>query len=99
MTVVLSEERQLAITRNILRIVQSGSVATSQIEGVLQDFALPEKNFEERIFMLSRLAELTRELSMKAFRSAEQRLEILDAIQEVLDHYIEMEDVIFDEIP
>jgi type III secretion system TyeA family effector delivery regulator len=95
----LNEQKRLAITRNILRAVQGSSVGLSQVEGILQDFELPMGDVESRIFILSRLAELIRELSMKTFRSDEQRLEALDTIQEALDHYIDVEDVIVDEVP
>ncbi|MDR2664014.1 MAG: hypothetical protein LBB14_00580 [Puniceicoccales bacterium] len=96
---MLSEERRLTITRNILRTLQGASAGMAQMEGILQDFGLAEDDLEARIFILSRIAELIRELSLKTFRSVEQRFELMDAVQEALDHYIELEDVIVDEVP
>jgi hypothetical protein len=63
--VALNEQKRLAITRNILRAVQGLSVGLSQVEGILQDFELPMGDVESRIFILSRLAELIRELSAR----------------------------------
>ena len=94
----LTEEKRLAITRNILRAVQSTSANIAQIEGILQDFEIANEDVEERIFVLSRLSELIRELSVKVFKSEDQRFDVIDAVQEVLDHYIEVEDVITEEV-
>jgi hypothetical protein len=94
----LTEEKRLAITRNILRTVQGTSVGIAQIEGILQDFDVAGEEVEERIFILSRLSELMRDLSTKTFKSGDQRFDVIDAVQEVLDHYIEVEDVITDEV-
>jgi type III secretion system TyeA family effector delivery regulator len=94
----LSEKQKLTIMRSIFRTLQSSPVGASQIEAILQDFTLPEDDLEARIFILTRLAEIFRELSLKTFRSVDQRIEILDAVQEVLDKYIEMEDVICEEV-
>ncbi|MDR2667844.1 MAG: hypothetical protein LBB38_02285 [Puniceicoccales bacterium] len=94
----LTEEKRLAVTRELLRTVQGSSPSISQIEGILYNFDLQVDDVESRIFILSRLAELVRELSVKLFRSTDQRFDVIDIVQEVLDHYIEVEDIITDEV-
>jgi hypothetical protein len=94
----LTEEKKLSITRDVLRAVQGSSPSISQIESILQGFDIPADDIESRIFILSRLAELVRELSVKLFRSVDQRFDVIDIVQEVLDHYIEVEDIITDEV-
>ncbi|MDR1435664.1 MAG: TyeA family type III secretion system gatekeeper subunit [Puniceicoccales bacterium] len=94
----LSEEKLLSVTRNVLRAVQGSSVGISNVEGILQDFDIPNDDIEARIFILSRLAELVRELPLKTFRSADHRFDLIDIVQEVLDHYIEVEDIVTDEV-
>jgi hypothetical protein len=84
--------------RDVLRITQGAMVSISQIEGILNAFEIPTDDFEARIFILARLAEIARELSLKAFRSDEHRLHVIDAIQGSLDRYIEQEDVVVNEV-
>jgi hypothetical protein len=94
----LEMEKRLEVTRDILRMAQGTMVSMAQVEGILATFKLPTDDYEARIFLLSRLAEVVRELSMKTFRSDEHRLHIIDAIQSSLDRYIEEEDVVVDEV-
>jgi hypothetical protein len=91
-------EKRLEVTRDILRAAQGTMVSIAQIEGILAAFQLPGDDFEARIFVLTRLAEIIRELSLKTFRSEEHRLHIVDAIQGSLDRYIEQEDIVVSEV-
>jgi hypothetical protein len=73
-------------------------VSIAQIEGVLNTFEMPNDDYEARIFILARLAEIARELSLKTYRSDEHRLHVIDAIQGSLDRYIEQEDIVVNEV-
>jgi hypothetical protein len=91
-------EKRLELTRDILRVTQSALVSVAQIEGLLNAFQIESDDYEGRIFVLSRLAEMARELALKTFRSDEHRLHVVDAIQSSLDRYIEQEDVVVNEV-
>jgi 7,8-dihydro-6-hydroxymethylpterin-pyrophosphokinase len=97
--VALTLEKRLEVTRDILRMVQGAMASIAQVEGLLNVFELPLEDFEARIFVLARLAELARELSIKTYRSEEHRLHVVEAIQNSLDRYIEKEDVVVNEVP
>jgi hypothetical protein len=94
----LSLEKRLELTRDVLRLTQSAMVSIAQVEGVLNMFQLPTDDYEGRIFVLSRLAEVMRDLAVKTFRSEEHRLHVIDAIQGSLDRYIEQEDIVLNEV-
>jgi hypothetical protein len=93
-----SLKRRLNITGEILKTLQGTVASIAQVEGLLGLFEIPAEDFEARIFILSRLAEIAREVSIKAFRSEELRMHIIDAIQGSLDRYIEREDEFFEEV-
>jgi hypothetical protein len=96
--VTLSLEKQLEITRDILRLAQGMSANLAQVEAILLAFDLPPDDYEARIFVLTRIIEIMRELSVKTFRNGEHRLEVIEAIQNCMDRYIEEEDVVISEV-
>jgi hypothetical protein len=96
--VALTLEKRLEVTRDVLRLVQGAMASIAQVEGLLSAFGLQLEDFEGRIFVLARLAELARELSVKTYRSEEHRLHVIDAIQSALDRCIEQEDVVINEV-
>ncbi|MDR3117514.1 MAG: hypothetical protein LBT98_03005 [Puniceicoccales bacterium] len=94
----LTLEKRLEVTRDILRIAQGAMVSIAQVEGLLSVFSLPLEDFEGRIFVLARLADLARDLSVKTYRSEDHRLHVIESIQNSLDRYIEKEDVVVNEV-
>lgn len=93
----LNLDRRLSITQDFLKLAQSNWIGFAQTEHLIQYFKVPEDDYEAKIFLLTRLSELARELPMKAYASEETRKSLLDAIQNALDHYIEEEDEVFAE--
>ncbi|MDR2677618.1 MAG: hypothetical protein LBB26_03585 [Puniceicoccales bacterium] len=94
----LTMEQRLSIMREFLKILQSSVVSIAQIEGLLNLFEVPQDDLELRIFILSRLAELAREVSLKTYRSEEVREYVINSIQGLLDRYIEQEDAMVEEV-
>lgn len=93
----LNLDQRLNLTQDFLKLAQSNWIGFAQTEHLLQYFHVPEEDYEAKIFLLTRLSELARELPMKAYASEETRKSLLDAIQNALDHYIEEEDEVFAE--
>jgi hypothetical protein len=93
-----SLEQRLGVTREFLKILQSSVVSITQIEGLVNLFEVPAEDLEARIFLLSRLAELAREISLKTYRSDEVRDYVINSIQGLLDRYIEEEDAMIEEV-
>jgi hypothetical protein len=91
-------EQRLSITQEFLKILQSSVVSIAQIEGLLNLFEISQDDLEARIFILSRLAELAREISLKTYRSEEVRDYVINSIQGLLDRYIEQEDAMMEEV-
>jgi hypothetical protein len=91
-------EQRLGIMREFLKILQSSVVSIAQIEGLLGLFEVPADDLELRIFILTRLAELAREVSVKTYRSEEVRDYVINSIQGLLDRYIEQEDAMVEEV-
>ncbi|MDR1456965.1 MAG: hypothetical protein LBI34_02845 [Puniceicoccales bacterium] len=94
----LTMEQRLSITQEFLKILQSSVVSIAQIEGLLNLFEISQDDLEARIFILSRLAELAREISLKTYRSEEVRDYVINSIQGLLDRYIEQEDAMMEEV-
>ncbi|MDR1437719.1 MAG: hypothetical protein LBI69_01515 [Puniceicoccales bacterium] len=94
----LTLEQRLNIMREILKAFQGTVASIAQVDGILGLFDVPAEDFEVRIFILARLGEIAREISLKAYRSEELRMHLLDAIQGSLDRYIEREDELFEEV-
>jgi hypothetical protein len=94
----LTMEQRLSITQEFLKILQSSVVSIAQIEGLLNLFEVPADDLEARIFILTRLAELAREVSLKTYRSEEVREYVINSIQGLLDRYIEQEDAMVEEV-
>jgi hypothetical protein len=94
----LTMEQRLSIMREFLKILQSSVVSIAQIEGLLGLFEVPADDLETRIFVLARLAELAREVSLKTYRSLEVRDYVINSIQGLLDRYIEQEDAMVEEV-
>lgn len=93
----LTLDQQLQVTRDFLKMLQNAWIGVGQIENFLNYFAVPAEDLEARIFILTRLLEVSRDISLKAFASEESRTRTIETIQSALDRYIKEEDEITDE--
>ena len=80
---------------SLLDLAEASWLSAAQVEKVARDQRLPST--EAEIYFLRELADLVRALPLKAFKDPDQRLKLVDAVQEALDKAIEREEAELDE--
>jgi hypothetical protein len=93
-----SLDQRLAITREFLKILRGSVVSAAQIEGLVAMFEVEQDDLEGKIFLLARLGELARDISLRAYRSEELRDNFINGIQGLMDRYIEQENTMIEEV-
>lgn len=75
---------------SLLELAEASWLSGAQIEKIVREQRLPSA--EAEIYFLRELADLVRALPLKIFKEPEQRLKMVDAVQEALDKAIEDEE-------
>lgn len=88
----LDFETRLKATLDILKMIQGSWLGTGQIENFLAYFAIAEEDIQSKIFVLIRLLEIVRESPSRLFPDEDARLRVVEAVQSVIDQYIQEED-------
>ena len=74
----------------LLRLGEQSWIGPSDIRGLVRPLALA--NIEAEIYLLRELGEVARMIPLKIFRDPEDRLRLVDAVQQALDDAIEREE-------
>lgn len=74
----------------LLRLGEQSWIGPSDIRGMVKPLGLP--NVEAEIYILRELGEVARSIPLKVFRDPEDRLRLVDAVQQALDEAIEREE-------
>ena len=75
---------------SLLELAEASWLSSAQVEKLAREQRLPST--EAEIYFLRELADLVRALPLKAFKDPDQRLKLVDAVQETLDKTIEREE-------
>jgi type III secretion protein W len=74
----------------LLGLAEASWIAAAHVEKIVREQRLP--SLEAEIYFLRELADLARLMPLKAFKEPEQRLKLVEAIQEALDAAIAREE-------
>ncbi len=80
---------------SLLALAEASWLSPAQVEKLAREQRLPST--EAEIYFLRELADLVRAMPLKVFKDPEQRLKLVDAVQETLDKAIEREEAELDE--
>ena len=80
---------------SLLSLAEASWISGAQVEKLARAQRLGST--EAEIYVLRELADLVRAMPLKVFKDPEQRLKLVDAVQETLDKAIEREEAEFDE--
>ena len=75
---------------SLLELAEASWISPAQVDKLAREQGLPST--EAEIYFLRELADLARALPLKIFKDAEQRLKLVDAVQETLDKAVEREE-------
>ena len=75
---------------SLLELAEASWLSGAQVEKIVREQNL--RSTEAEIYFLRELADLIRALPLKIFKDPEQRLKMVDAVQEALDKAIEREE-------
>lgn len=75
---------------SLLSLAEASWLAPAQVEKLAREQRLPSTAAE--IYFLRELADLVRAMPLKIFKDPEQRLKLVDAVQEALDKAVEREE-------
>jgi type III secretion protein W len=75
---------------SLLELAEASWLSGAQVEKIVREQNL--RSIEAEIYFLRELADLIRALPLKIFKDPEQRLKMVDAVQEALDKAIEREE-------
>lgn len=75
---------------SLLDLAEASWLSGAQVEKLAREQRLPST--EAEIYFLRELADMVRALPLKVFKDPEQRLKLVDAVQEALDQAIEREE-------
>lgn len=75
---------------SLLELAEASWLSSAQVEKLAREQDLPST--EAEIYFLRELADMVRALPLKIFKDPEQRLKLVDAVQETLDKAIEREE-------
>ena len=75
---------------SLLELAEASWLSSAQVEKIAREQRLPST--EAEIYFLRELGELVRALPLKVFKDPEQRLKLVDTVQETLDKAIEREE-------
>ncbi len=75
---------------SLLELAEASWLSGAQVEKIVREQNL--RTTEAEIYFLRELADLVRALPIKIFKEPEQRLKMVDAVQEALDKAIEQEE-------
>ena len=75
---------------SLLELAEASWLSSAQVEKIVREQNL--RSTEAEIYFLRELADLIRALPLKIFKDPEQRLKMVDAVQEALDKAIEREE-------
>ena len=78
------------LVSSLLELAEASWLSGSQVEKLVREQRL--RTTEAEIYFLRELADLVRALPLKIFKEPEQRLKMVDAVQEALDKAIEQEE-------
>jgi type III secretion protein W len=75
------------LVSSLLELAEASWLSGAQVEKLVREQRL--RTTEVEIYFLRELADLVRALPLKIFKEPEQRLKMVDAVQEALDKAIE----------
>ena len=75
---------------SLLGLAEATWLSAAQVEKLAREQSLPST--EAEIYFLREVAELARAVPLKIFKDPDQRLKLVDAVQEALDRAIEREE-------
>jgi type III secretion protein W len=78
------------LVSSLLELAEASWLSGAQVEKLVREQRL--RTTEAEIYFLRELADLVRALPLKIFKEPEQRLKMVDAVQEALDKAIEQEE-------
>ena len=78
------------LVTSLLELAEASWLSGAQVEKLVREQRL--RTTEAEIYFLRELADLVRALPLKIFKEPEQRLKMVDAVQEALDKAIEQEE-------
>jgi type III secretion protein W len=78
------------LVSSLLELAEASWLSGAQVEKIVREQRL--RSTEAEIYFLRELADLVRALPLKIFKEPEQRLKMVDAVQEALDKAIEQEE-------